>query len=83
AISGRTADLAVYENIVSIAADAAAILLWAEGLEEVDDNVVVMGHFNWQTDRSDPGQWFINLVMSEYAALAAPAPLPIPVGNTA
>ena len=47
---------------------AARVIAWAEGLAEVDDNLVVMGHLNWQTDRSDPGQWFIDLVMSEYAS---------------
>ena len=83
AISGRTAELDTYENVVALAADAAAILLWAEGLEEIVDNVVVMGHLNWQTDRSDPGQWFIDLVMSEYAALAGAKPVNIRVGNTA
>lgn len=81
AISGRSAELDGYASIGTIANDAARIIAWAEGLAEVDDNLVVMGHLNWQTDRSDPGQWFIDVVMSEYASLSAPTPLPIPIGD--
>ena len=78
-VSGRTALLSTYPSLPRIVDDAARIIAWAEGLPEVEDNLVVSGHLNWQTDRSDPGQAFIDRVMARYAELTAePAPPPEP-----
>jgi hypothetical protein len=76
-ISGKTAELMGYPNVEKLATDAARIIAWAEEQPEIEDNLVVMGHFNWQTDRSDPGQSFIDLVLEKYTELTAPTvPLP-------
>jgi hypothetical protein len=78
-VSGKTSELHNYPAIHRIAEDAAEILAWAEVQPEIEDNLVVMGHMNWQTDRSDPGQWFIDLVLEKYAALSVP-PVTDPTG---
>jgi hypothetical protein len=77
-VSGKTSQLQSYPQINRIAEDAARIILWAEQSDWAEDNLVVSGHFNWQTDRPDPSQWFIDLVMSKYGELTA-VPEPIPV----
>jgi hypothetical protein len=71
-ISGRTGDLQSYPNVQGLARDAARIIAWAEDQPEFDSNLVVMGHLNWQTDRSDPSQWFIDQVMARYAEIKPP-----------
>jgi hypothetical protein len=72
AISGKTARLLSDPAIKRIVDDAARLLIWAERQPEMRDNLVVMGHLNWQTNRSDPGQGFIDRVMARYAAIVAP-----------
>jgi hypothetical protein len=71
-VSGRTGDLQDYPNIQDLARDAARIIAWGEDQPEFDSNLVVMGHLNWQTDRSDPSQWFIDQVMARYADVKPP-----------
>ena len=80
-VSGKTAALPKYPKIARIVDDAARILLWAEAQPEIADNLVVMGHLNWQTDRSDPSQWFIDQVLSRYAVLTLKKPAPAPTPN--
>lgn len=37
------------------------------------------GHFQWQTNRTDPGQLLLPAIQAEYDRLVAPAPVPVPV----
>jgi len=71
AVSGRTARLLDDPAINRIVDDAARLLVWAEKQPQMSDNLVVMGHLNWQTNRSDPGQGFIDRVMARYAVITA------------
>lgn len=73
-VSGKTSQLQSYPRIHRIAEDAAKIIKWAEDSDWAENNLVVSGHFNWQTDRSDPSQWFVDLVMEKYMALVTPQP---------
>lgn len=75
---GKTAQLPTHPKAERMVDDAAKILLWAEAQPEIADDLVVMGHMHWQTDRSDPGQWFLDMVMARYAALKAGNPPTIP-----
>jgi hypothetical protein len=68
-VSGHAAKLRDYAHIDRIIDDAARLVLWAERSDWARDNLVVTGHFMWQTNRSDPTQWFIDRVMERYAQI--------------
>ena len=76
-VSGKTARLRNYEHIGRIINDAARLILWAERQPDIKDNLVVTGHFMWQTNRSDPGQWFLDRVMRRYTEIKTGSP-PMP-----
>lgn len=76
-VSGKTAALPTYPKIARIVDDAARIVMWAEAQPEISDNLILMNHANWQTDRSDAGQWFLDQVLARYAVLKKAVPAPV------
>lgn len=74
AVSGRAATLMADPAVKAIAATCARIIRWAEEQPWAADDLVVSGHLEWQSNKSDPGRDFLALVMAEYRALVATKP---------
>lgn len=82
-VSGKTSRLKTYPHIGRIIDDTARLIRWAERQPDIKDNLMVSGHFMWQTNRSDPSQWFIDEVMDRYAIITGGTqPVPTPGDDT-
>ncbi len=76
AVSGRTAALMGYPGVVGLAEDCARIIRWAELQPWAADDLLTSGHLHWQSNRSDPGQAFVDAVMAAYRDIVADYPAP-------
>ena len=76
AISGHAASLMASPHVDDIAIDCARIIRWAEEQPWAADDLMVSGHLEWQSNKSDPGRNFLALVMDQYRALVAEKPAP-------
>lgn len=84
ALSGRTADFMANGYPAGMVDQAARIVLWAERSSWGADNLALVAHYQFSTQRSDPGTKFIQLVLDRYAQLVAePAPAPEPPADYA
>lgn len=80
-LSGKTGEFVANGYPPNMVETTARLIKWIEDQAWGNDNLVLTNHYHWQTDRSDPGVPFMDLVLARYAALLtppAPAPAPTP-----
>lgn len=77
ALSGRTADFMANGYPAAMVDTCARLALWVERENWGRDNIALVNHYQFSTQRSDPGTGFVPLVLQRYQQLLA-APLPPP-----
>ena len=79
AFSGKAADLAAGKYPPNMIETAARLIRWFEKSSWGADNAIVMGHADWQSNRSDPGTGVVPRILKAYEAqTAAATPTPAP-----
>ena len=74
--SGKAADLAAGKYPANMIDSAARLIRWFEQQSWAPDNAIVMGHADWQSDKSDPGAGVVDRVLARYAEIVNPPPPP-------
>lgn len=77
--SGKAAELAAGNYPENMIDTAARLILWIERESWGPDNLPVMAHSDFQSNRSDPGLGVVDRVLARYAELVAPPPVVEPV----
>ena len=74
--SGKAADLAAGKYPANMIDSAARLLIWFEQSDFGANNAIVMGHADWQSDKSDPGAGVVDKILARYSEIQNP---PVPV----
>ena len=79
ALSGRTIDFMNNGYPPEMVDQAARLVVWIEEQDWANDDLGLVGHYHFNSNRTDPGIHFIPLVLARYAELTgAPPTIPEP-----